>query len=75
MLKILRCNRDGLVFAFSRLLLPFCFLDKDFDNLCSFLSLFLSGFRALIFVPSDSVAKSVMPKSMPTYSPVLGKGF
>ena len=73
-LLILKCSRDSLVFAFSRFLEPFCFRLKLFDSRFNLLSLAFNGLGAWIFSPFDKVARSVMPKSIPTCLSVLGCG-
>ena len=47
--------------AFSRRLLPFCFLERFFCAFLSRFNRFFNGFGALIFSPVERVAKVAIP--------------
>ncbi len=59
--------------AFSRRLLPFCFLERFFCAFLSHFNRFFNGFGALIFSPVERVAKVAIPRSIPTVCSLSGK--
>src|SRR5829696_4992973 len=60
--------------AFLRLLLPRCLRDRSCCKRRSLRAARRRNFGAVVFVPSDSTAKWVSPRSMPTSDSTRGKG-